>query len=524
MTISSFVLSLLLAGAPAVPAGRCVEIVETNDLHGHVAPERSGTGKVEGGLAWFGGYLQLLRQGENPVLLVDGGDLFQGTLASNLSRGRVVIAAYDALGYDASTVGNHEFDFGAEAPDTDRLAAIRHRIAEASFPFLAANIVDRATGKLPAWKGLLASRIVDEKGIRVGLIGIANPETPALTLRQNVASLEFLPPEPLVIREAAALRKAGAQLVVVIAHFGGGCQRMGGAAGEESCVRGGQMERMSDLLHALPPGTVDVAIAGHTHHSMANWIAGVPTLELSFGGKDFGWLTACARPTGGLDRDRSTLRPPLPIVPGGNFLGKPVEEDPAVQKIVTPFLKSVEAEQDRRVGPVLGAPLLHDYNSLSPLGTLAAEALRRFTAADAAVINAGGLRADLPKGPLTYGALYQALPFENRAVVVKVSGEQLLDVLSVLSRSGHGYPQISGLSLAGQPGAWTGATFADGRALELHKQYRLATVDFLVGGGDGLRETMASLPEGAVERLDGAPVLREIVLGYLEKSAAAPGP
>jgi 5'-nucleotidase len=513
---STFALTLLLAAAPA---GRCVEIVETNDLHGHIAPERSGTGKVEGGLAWFGGYLRLLRQRDNPVLLLDSGDLFQGTLASNLSHGRVVIAAYDALGYTASTVGNHEFDFGRESPDSDLLAAIRHRLTEASFPFLAANMVDRSTGQRPAWKQLLSSEIVDAKGLRVGLIGLANPETPALTLPENVASLEFLPPAPVVIREAASLRKAGADLVVVVAHFGGRCEELGGSAGESSCVRGGQMQAMADMLHALPPGTIDLALAGHTHEPMANWIAGVPTLEASFGGKYFSWFTACAKPGGGLDRDRSTLRAPVSIVPGGSFLGKPVEEDPAIVKIIAPYLQAVEAEQERRVGPVLAAPLLRDRNSLSPLGALTAEALRRYAVADAAVINAGGIRADLPKGPLTYGALYQALPFENRAAVVRVTGQKLLEILSVLTRSGHGYPQVSGLTLAGVPGAWTGATFTGGRVLEADMLYRLATVDFLVGGGDGLRETMASLPAGSVERLEGAPVLREIVLSYLEKSA-----
>ncbi len=521
MTPHALVLSLLLVAAPpATPAPRCVEIVETNDLHGHIAPERSGTGKTQGGLGWFGGYLQLLRQGDNSVLLLDGGDLFQGTLASNLSHGKVVIAAYDALGYTASTVGNHEFDFGPEDPDADRLAAIRHRLAEAHFPFLAANVIDRATGKRPAWNGLFSSRIVDVKGLRVGLIGLANPETPSLTLRENVATLEFLPPEPVVVTEAATLRNAGADLIVVVAHFGGGCEQVGGSAGEDSCVRGGQMQQMSDLLHALPPGTIDVAVAGHTHQPMANWIAGVPTLESSFGGKYFGWMTACAKPGGGLDREHSTVRAPVPIVPGGPFLGKPVVEDPAVVKVIAPFLDAVEAEQNRRIGPVLEAPLLHAYTSLSPLGALAAEALRRFASADAAVINPGGLRADLPKGPLTYGSLYQALPFENRGVVVKVTGEQLLELLSVLSRSGHGYPQVSGLSLAGVPGAWVGATFANGQPLDPQKQYRLATVDFLVGGGDGLRAFMSTLPEDAVEQLKGAPVLREIVLSYLEKGGS----
>jgi 5'-nucleotidase len=511
-------LSLALL-APAPPAGgpaRCVELVETSDLHGHLEATGEGEQK-QGGVAWLGGYLHLLRHRRNPVLLLDAGDLFQGTLASNLSHGRAVIAAYDALHVDASVLGNHEFDFGAEAPDTDLLSALRHRLAEAAFPFLAANVAEKATGALPRWRNLLPGRVFDAGGLRVGVVGIANPETPSLTLAGNVASLQFRDAAPVVIDEARRLRDQGAQLVVLLAHMGGRCDVLGGSAGEASCA-GGQLQ---DLLHALPPGTVDAAFGGHTHQLMANWIAGVPAVEAGYGGRQLGWLTACAKPGGGLDADASMLHAPVAIAAGGRFLGEPVVEDAAVARAIAPYLAKVAAQADRRLGPVLSAPLVRDYNAPSPLGSLVAEALRRYAHADAALLNAGGLRADLPKGPLTYGALYQALPFENVAVVATVTGAKLLELSSAISRSGHGYPQVAGLELEGKPGAWTGAVFADGRRLEPGRRYRLATVDFLAAGGDGLKSAMASVPKQAVKRLDGAPVLREIVLAYLAK--AEPG-
>ncbi|MHB8419231.1 MAG: bifunctional metallophosphatase/5'-nucleotidase [Myxococcales bacterium] len=504
----------LVLGLSLAPAPRCVEIVETSDLHGHLVPDRDEIGRRQGGLSWLGGYLRLLRRGANPVLLLDAGDLFQGTLASNLSHGRAVIAGYGALHVDAAVLGNHEFDFGAEAPDRDLLSALRHRVAEASFPFLGANVAERATGALPPWKGLSASRLFVEGGLRVGVIGIANPETPSLTLRRNVASLEFRDAAPIVVAQAAELRAQGAQLVVLLAHEGGRCDALGGRSGEASC-EDGQLRR---LLHELPKGTVDVALGGHTHQLVANWIASVPALEAGYGGHHFGWLTACAKPSGGLDPDRSVLRPPVPVLPGGSFLGERVAEDEGVARAVAPYLEQVAAAGERRVGPVLPAPLVRDYNALSPLGAVAAEALRRYARADAALVNAGGLRADLPKGPLTYGALYQALPFENVAVVVTLDGAKLLELLGAIARSGHGYPQVAGLALEGPPGHWTGAVFSDGRRLDPARTYRLATVDFLAAGGDGLKDAMASLPRSAVRRLDGAPVLREIVLGYLARS------
>jgi 5'-nucleotidase len=275
---------------------------------------------------------------------------------------------------------------------------------------------------------------------------------------------------------------------------------------------------MRQLLHRLPPGTVDVALGGHTHQLMANWIAGVPTMEAATGGSVLGWLTACTKPRGGLDPQRTVLREPVPVIPAGNFLGEAVHEDAAVARAVAPFLERVAVEESRPVGPVLQAPLVRDYNAPSPLGSVAAEALRRYAHADVALLNAGGLRADLPKGPLTYGALYEALPFENVAVVATVTGAKLLELASAISRSGHGYPQVSGLTLEGAPGAWTGAMLASGTRLDPARTYRLATVDFLAAGGDGLKGPMATVPKQAVHRLDGEPVLREIVLRYLAKA------
>ncbi len=520
--MSALVLALALLAAPAGAAGpaprpeRCVQIVETSDLHGHLVAEGEGAQK-QGGLAWLGGYLDVLRHGGDPVLLLDAGDLFQGTLASNLSHGRAVIAAYDALHVDAAALGNHEFDFGAEAPEADLLSALRHRLAEASFPFLAANVEDRATGALPRWRHLAASTVVQAGSLRVGVVGLANPETPSLTLRRNVAALRFVDPVPVVVAEARKLRAAGAQLVVLLAHMGGRCEILGGRAGEESCGDG-QLRR---LLHALPQGTIDVALGGHTHQPMANWIGGVPAIEAGYGDRQFGWLTACAKPSGGLDAAASTLHAPVPVVPGATFLGHAVVENPAVARAVAPFLARVAEEEERPLGPVLPEPLRRDYNAPSPLGSVVAEALRRYAHADAALLNAGGLRADLPKGPLTYGELYEALPFENVAVVATITGAKLLELSSALARSGHGYPQMSGLTLEGAPGAWTGAVFADGRRLEPGRRYRLATVDFLAAGGDGLKDAMEGVPRQAVQRLEGAPVLREIVLGYLAR--ARPG-
>src|SRR3954469_25075959 len=138
------------------PAGNPVtlSIVGTNDLHGQL--ER---------LPLFAGFVANLRAARaadgGGVVLVDGGDMFQGTLESNVAEGADVVRAYNQLGYAAVAVGNHEFDYGPEGPAAtatgpgdDPRGALKARAREARFPFLASNIVDNATGSRILWPNM----------------------------------------------------------------------------------------------------------------------------------------------------------------------------------------------------------------------------------------------------------------------------------------------------------------------------------------------------------------------------------
>src|SRR6185369_2499720 len=140
-----------------------ISVIATTDLHGGVLPRG-----VRGGVALLGGYLRNIRtarlQDGGGVLLVDAGDMFQGTLESNLNEGAAVIAAYNALGYAAAAVGNHDFDFGpvgptstSQQPSDDPRGALKARAAQANFPFLAANLIDEATARPPEWRNVSPS-------------------------------------------------------------------------------------------------------------------------------------------------------------------------------------------------------------------------------------------------------------------------------------------------------------------------------------------------------------------------------
>ena len=186
-----------------------ISIVGTNDLHGGILP-RDG----RGGLALFGGYinnLRAVRAHDGATLLIDAGDMFQGTLESNLGEGATVVAAYNALGYTAATIGNHEFDFGPVGPAVtpakpgdDPRGALKARAAEAKFAVLAANLIDDATKRAVEWPNVRPSVIVEAAGMRVGIVGVMTLRALAATMSGNVKGLSVAPLAATIAAQATA--------------------------------------------------------------------------------------------------------------------------------------------------------------------------------------------------------------------------------------------------------------------------------------------------------------------------------
>ncbi len=166
------------SAAAAAPADVVtVSVVGTSDLHGHIAV-----------LPWLSGYVANLRTAREKdggaVVVLDAGDMFQGTLESNLVEGASVVRAYAAIGYAAAAIGNHEFDFGPVGPapspvepGDDPRGALKARAAEARFPFLAANVRDEKTHRALAWPGFKSSFLVERAGIKIGIVGVVTAGT-----------------------------------------------------------------------------------------------------------------------------------------------------------------------------------------------------------------------------------------------------------------------------------------------------------------------------------------------------------
>lgn len=433
-----------------------ISIVGTNDLHGRVRA-----------LPLLGGFVDNLRRARaadgGGVLLVDAGDMFQGTLESNLLEGAPVRDAYAALGYAAVAVGNHEFDFGPagahatpQNPGDDPRGALKALAAGAPFPFLVANLHNQASGRPVAWDNVRPSVVVEVAGVKLGIIGIATEDTLHTTIASNVSDLAIAPALDAVLREAKALRGSGARAIIVIAHAGGRCKTFTGSATADLCEDEQEIFR---LANALPPGTVDAIVAGHTHAGVAHEVHHIPVIEQFAYGRAFGRidLTFSGRPATLVEH---RLFPPRDLCPGqpkpdftacdpGAYEGAPVERAANIEAAITTGIATAKDRRAKQVGVTLSAVIEREHDVESPLGNLFADLiLEAAPGADVALMNGGGLREDLPAGDLAYGALFEAFPFDNLIATAHIKARDLERLLADhLAKGDGGILSIAGMTV-----------------------------------------------------------------------------
>lgn len=491
-------------GAPHTADGAfTLSVVGTNDVHGALPR-----------LPIFAGFVNNLRAAraaqKGAVMLIDAGDMFQGTLESNLREGADMIAAYNLLGYSAAAIGNHEFDFGpvgpavtAQRPGEDPRGALLARAAEAKFPLLSANINEAATNTRVNWPHVPPSTVVtlmregDLPPIRVGIIGVTTESTPYTTMPANFVGLKMVAPALALMERARELRRDGVNLVIATMHIGSACKDTHDANDLSSCESN---EELFSVLKALPPGTLDIAIAGHTHAAMAHRIAGVAVIESYSSARAFGridvrfnrqgHMTAlkifepkqmCAMGIGESPVSAAECQP-------GEYEGAPVVRDPAMQALVDDVMARTATARNASLHTTAKSVVWKAYVKESPLGNLFADLMKAaYPEADVALTNAGGLRANLPAGPLTYGALFEAMPFDNRFALLTLTGKHLKRLVRANVTRDGGIYSWAGLAarVECKNDQLAVSITINGKPLDEKKTYTVVTSDYLASGGDG---------------------------------------
>jgi 5'-nucleotidase len=559
-----------------------IVIMGLNDVHGAILPREMKSKEDEGqkptnyragGAAILAGHVELIRKVFGPnFLLLDAGDEFQGTLESNASEGKPVVEFFNAIGVSAAAIGNHEFDFGpvgdtpVTAPGADLRGALKQRMSEARYPYLSANMSYK-DGRPLDFPNLQPSTILTAGRLKIGVIGLSTVTTPVTTRPEFVKDLAFSPGAQATLREAKRLRALGANIVVVVAHAGLACERRRPEPGllrrptdnEGSCE---PTEEIPEMLEALPPGTVDAVVSGHTHQIVHHFVKGVPVIQSGASAQYYNliYLTwnwkeqklvnsevAIEGPVPICEKifenqgDCNGVRPPPRNGRGRlvtpRFHGASIHPSSSIAK----WTEGIDAEVLQIKKKVVGnaaRPLEHVRERESELGNLITDAMREIMNADIAITNPGGIRASIDGGPIRYEDVFRAFPFDNDIRIVEMTDSEIRTMLRTAESGARGYFPVSGLKLTlvspSEPAEgddlnknrkidpWeidrlVSVTLPDGSPLKKGKLYRVAIPDFLVSGGDDMGYALSQIPKSRIKN-EGSVYMRDAIVAKLAKT------
>lgn len=458
MMFLPFVLAAVLAVGARAAAAEPVKITvfHTNDVHGWIMPrpDKFQTSRLIGGAAAFAA---LVSKESGPKLVLDAGDWWQGTPEGSLTKGEAVADVFNAIGYDAIVIGNHEYDDGA--------ASLRRLIGKMKVPVLSANTYG-SDGKLVPW---VRPWIVKEvAGVKVGIFGLTTAHMAGLSFPKNVAGLVFRR-EVDVAREAVkALKKQGATVIIAVTHIG--------------LEQEGKPKFEGDQTLAREVPGIDLIVGGHSHTFLNQPVRGENGTLIVQSGQ---YLSKAGRAT--LEIDPKTKK----VVASSDELVElwpdRVGEDPAVKAIVARHTEAIGRIFETVIAT---APALlgREADRENALGGWMTDCYRETLGTDFALQNGGGIRAELPAGAVTLRAVFNVMPFDNALVKLSMKGSALRQVFD------HGVgmakiAQISGASIEyyrmKPAGERLAAVSVGGAPLDDAKTYSIATLDFLTNGGDG---------------------------------------
>ncbi len=365
---------LLLAAACLAGQTRPLTILHTNDLHARLLPLADG----RGGFAQLAAVIRHEREGCHSCLLLNAGDLVQGSPVSTIYRGLPVYEIANLFGFDVSTIGNHDFDYGWQR--------LREFMKKARYPMVSANLGDES-GALLAKKPYVVKKV---GGVRVAVIGVETEQLGSLTTPKLLGPWRSLPIAAAVRRYAEEARRK-ADLVVLLAHITG--------------------DEEKQLLADAPD--VPVIITGHVHF-------GIPT-AMERDGRVLVRAKAYAEQLGRLDLqvDMKTKR-----VASWKWRAIPVTA--SAVKPAPDVAKRVQ-HWEREVSKVVDIPIAEsrrDFNKTEVRAMIEA-AMRESLHADFAFMNMGGVRDVFPRGRILARHVWNIMPFDNKVVVGKFKGSRL---------------------------------------------------------------------------------------------------
>ncbi|NNL35813.1 MAG: multifunctional 2',3'-cyclic-nucleotide 2'-phosphodiesterase/5'-nucleotidase/3'-nucleotidase, partial [Silicimonas sp.] len=452
----------------------------------------------------FGGSARLVtgveaarqRAGNKPVLLVDGGDQFQGTLFYTYYKGALAAEMMNKLGYDGMTVGNHEFDDGPEV--------LREFVGALDFPILMSNA--DVSGEPLLADVIRKSVVVEKGGEKIGLIGLTPQDTDELA--SPGPNVIFTDPSEAVQGEVDKLTEMGVNKIVVLSHSG---------------------YRVDQRVAENTTG-VDVIVGGHSNTLLSNTaedavgpyptvVNGVQIVQGYAYGKFLGELNVTFDDGGNVTAASGDLV----------LMDASVSEDEATKARIGEAAAPLDEIRNRVVAEAaeaIGGDREVCRAMECSMGSLIADAMLarvKDQGIDVAIQNGGGIRASIDAGEVTMGEVLTVLPFQNTLSTFRVSGATLVEALengvSQVEEGAGRFPQVAGMTYSFDPKGEAGSRVSDvmigGAPVEMDKMYGVVSNNYVRNGGDGYKMFV-----DAEDAYDFGPDLADVTAEYL----AAQGP
>lgn len=469
--------AVLALSAGAASADYALTVLHTNDFHSRFEPiskydstcsaEDNDAGDCFGGSARLVTALTDAKARSDNYLLVDGGDQFQGTLFYTYYKGKLAAEMMNKMGYDAMTVGNHEFDDGPEV--------LRGFVDSVDFPVLMSN-ADLSGEKLLS-DAIMKSTIIEKNGEKIGLIGLTPQDTDELA--SPGPNVIFTDPVDAVQGEVDKLTEEGVNKIIVLSHSG----------------------YKTDIRVAENTTGVDVIVGGHSNTLLGEMDGAEGPYPTMVGDTAIVSAYAYGKFLGELnvtfdDDGKVTEAKGAPLV-----MDAAVTEDEATKARIAEAAAPLDEIRNKVVAEAAG--MIEGSRDVCratecPMGNLVADAMLdrvKDQGIDVAIANGGGLRASIDAGPVTMGEVLTVLPFQNTLSTFQVKGATLVEALengvSQIEEGGGRFPQVSGMSFTVDPSAEAGSRISEvmiaGAPVDPEKTYGVVSNNYVRNGGDGYK-------------------------------------
>ena len=411
----------------------------------------------QGGFARLNAVVKAERAANPNTIYVFDGDMLSPSILSGFDHGQNTIDLTNLAPFDIAVPGNHEFDFGVDN--------FLEKMAASKYPWAAINITNGDGSPVEGLGGVMWKEI---DGLKIALIPVAQDTTPEVT---SSGDLKFGSTVDSGVAAAKAARGEGADLVIGVVQTD-----------------------MSNDRKLIASGAFDVIMSGDDHSYGTSYDGRTAYVETSIDGRFLSPLDLTV--TIGESRGKRKVR----WTPNFRFIDTAnVTPDPEAQAMVDAFEKQLDESLNIAIGATEG-PLDSRRNVVrgeeSAMGNLIADAIRDAVGADIAIANGGGIRADRTYDAgtvLTRRDILTELPFGNVTVLTELPGSQILAALengySQVEKGAGRFPQVSGMDVVYDPSAPAGSRVVSvkigGADLDMDNVYKLATNDYILGGGDG---------------------------------------